>query len=554
VINDNNMTSLFSKSEVVEFLRVEGAADLKHLIWLGCFVGIANTALIALINMSAPKVAEGESVFLQFFLYAAVLIFFLLVTKKANQDNIRSAQFLIHKFKIRILGEYFRSDLQTIDHIGKAKIMQSLGRDTQVVSQSIPILVMMCQSAATLTCLTLYMATISWMAFCITFMAAVIIFFVSARFILGVKDSVSAAWVKDGEVFELFGDFLSGFKEIKMHSRRARDITADMVEESLAASNLKAYSLVGITNFFNYLQTLMFVVVGSLIFVLPMLSESFSESVITASTAGIFLVGQLSGLIQTIPTLSEANASAKSLLELQDELAKTAKQSVDNKQVLDLDQFRSLKVHDVTYDHLKDKNSTGFSLGPISYEFKAGNLYFIKGTNGSGKTTFMRILTGLYKPSGGYISVNDIKIEQPASSSYRDLFTVVFSDFYLFTKLYGLFDVPDEEILSLQKLLEIEKKFSINDGKFSHIQLSTGQRKRIALLVAMLENRDIIVLDEWAADQDPQFRRQFYQHILPKLKAMGKTIIAITHDDYYFKTADYVLSFKGGKLTEDLVD
>ena len=106
----------------------------------------------------------------------------------------------------------------------------------------------------------------------------------------------------------------------------------------------------------------------------------------------------------------------------------------------------------------------------------------------------------------------------------------------------------------MQKLLEIEKKFSIDDGEFSHIQLSTGQRKRIALLVALLENRDIIVLDEWAADQDPQFRRQFYKNILPKLKAMGKTIIAITHDDYYFKTADYILSFKDGVLSEDLDD
>ncbi len=345
-------------------MRIEGSGDLRRLIWLACFVGVANTALIALVNMSVARAAEGESVFLQFFLYSIVLAFFLIVTRKANRDNIRSAQFLIHKFKIRILGEYFRSDLHTVDQVGKAKILQSLGRDTQVVSGAIPILVMMCQSAATLTCLTIYMATISWIAFFITFVAAVIIFFVSTKFILGVKDCVSDAFAKDGEVFDLFGDFLNGFKEIKMHSKRARDITADMVEQSLLSSNLKAYSLVGITNFFNYLQTLMFVVVGILIFIVPALVDGFADSVLAASTAGIFLVGQLSGLIQTIPALSEANASANSLLLLQDELSKTAKQSMENTQVIQIDKFETLSVHDVTYEHPKGRDSSGFALGP----------------------------------------------------------------------------------------------------------------------------------------------------------------------------------------------
>jgi putative ATP-binding cassette transporter len=543
---------MIPKSEVVEFMRREGSDDLRRLIWLACFVGIANTALIALINFSAAKASKGESVVMQFFLYSVVLTFFLVVTRKSNQDNIRNAQFLIHKFKIRILGEFFRSDLRTVDLVGKTKIMKSLGRDTQVVSQSIPILVMMCQSAATLTCLTIYMATISWLAFAITFCAALIIFIVSSKFILGVKDTISEAWEKEGLVFDLFGDFINGFKEVKMNSKRARDITADMVNQSLAASNLKIDSLVGITNFFNYLQTLMYVVVGTLIFILPMLADNFSQSVIAASTAGIFLVGQLSGLIQTLPALSEANASAKSLLLLEEELSETAAQSIANLQTFKIDKFKSISVQEITYQH--DNNAlSAFILGPISYEFLAGKVYFIRGDNGSGKTTFMRILTGLYMPSQGSIFVNGELVNQPASSSYRDLFSVVFSDFYLFKKMYGLFNVEEENILNWQKVLEIENKFSINNGEFSNIELSTGQRKRVALLVTLLENKEIIILDEWAADQDPVFRKYFYKVILPKLKMLGKTIIAITHDDQYFNTADCVLFFKNGKLLEDTI-
>ena len=59
---------MIPKSEVVEFMRREGSDDLRRLIWLACFVGIANTALIALINFSAAKASKGESVVMQFFL------------------------------------------------------------------------------------------------------------------------------------------------------------------------------------------------------------------------------------------------------------------------------------------------------------------------------------------------------------------------------------------------------------------------------------------------------------------------------------------------------
>jgi putative ATP-binding cassette transporter len=298
----------------------------------------------------------------------------------------------------------------------------------------------------------------------------------------------------------------------------------------------------------------MYIVVGTLIFIVPMLVDEFSSSVVAASTAGIFLVGQLSGLIQTIPALSEANASAKSLMTLQEELAKTSQASLDNTQQLDIAKFESLTLENILYKHsMSGASNAGneFVLGPVSYDFKAGNIYFIKGNNGSGKTTFMRILTGLYSPTQGDIRVNHILVEQPASRSYRDLFSVVFTDFYLFKKMYGLFDVDEIEIDTWQKVLEIANKFKVKGGDFSNIALSTGQRKRIALFVALLENKDIIVLDEWAADQDPEFRHKFYKLILPMLKAMGKTVIAITHDDQYFDQADFRLSFQGGKLLEE---
>ena len=82
---------------------------------------------------------------------------------------------------------------------------------------------------------------------------------------------------------------------------------------------------------------------------------------------------------------------------------------------------------------------------------------------------------------------------------------------------------------------------SYADGRFSTLDLSTGQRKRLAMVAALLDDKPIYIFDEWAADQDPGFRRYFYEGLLGELKARGKTVLAVTHDDRYFGVADRVV-------------
>jgi putative ATP-binding cassette transporter len=146
--------------------------------------------------------------------------------------------------------------------------------------------------------------------------------------------------------------------------------------------------------------------------------------------------------------------------------------------------------------------------------------------------------------------VNSSLIAQPATFQYRASFATVFSDFFLFKKLYGLYSASNEHIDYLTSLMKMENKFQIESGVFSGLKFSSGQRKRIALIIALMENRPILLLDEWAADQDPEFRKFFYLELLPIFKSMGKTIIAITHDDKYFSSADHLLSLVNGILVE----
>lgn len=547
-----------SQSDLFQLISRESPKDVKRVLGISFFVGITNMGLIALINKAAGDVSNGDSVTGQFFLFALLLTTFLVITNIANRESIKSTQGLVHRFKIRIMNEIFKSDLAKVDNIGRAEILQILARDTQTVSQSITFLVSGCQSVATVIFLTLYMATISLTAFFLVGMTSVLLVLAGVHAVRNVTNELEVVARRESALNEMFSDFLNGYKEIKMHSDRAYEISRDMVKEARGTSELKSKLLIFIANFFNYLQIMMYAVVGLMIFVVPILSTDFSASVMQATTTALFLTASLNGIIQSIPSLSQSNAAARELIGLEEKiLSKEPQEGFGAREVFS--SLESIRIENITYQYANGngasrtagsppKGSQPFSLGPINYEFKAGNVYFVRGNNGSGKTTLIRMLVGLSQPTSGQIYVNEEPIALPATSDYRDLFSVVFTDFHLFKKLYGLNDVTPTEIEHLIELFQMEKKVSVTDGIFSNLRFSTGQKKRLALIVALLEKRQVIILDEWAADQDPEFRHLFYAKIIPMLRAMGKTVIAITHDDHYYESADYLLQMVNGQL------
>ncbi len=545
------------QSDLIQFIARESLSDLKRVIAISFFVGLTNMGLIALINNAAADVSEGESVTLQFFMFAIMLTTFLLMTNIANRENIKSTQNLIYKFKMRIMREVFQSDISKVDDIGRAEILQILARDTQTVSQSLTILVAACQSLATLAFLTLYMATISLTAFFIILISSVLIFTAGISALRNVTDELEKVWKRESALNEMFSDFLNGFKEIKMHSDRAYDISREMVDDARETTDVKAQVLILVANFFNYLQVLLYVVVGLMIFVVPIISTDFSKSVMQAATTSLFLTASLTGIIQSIPNLSQSNAAARALTQLEKKLLSSSDEHKNNAREVFGD-IESIRIENIRYHYPNGQanekpneirvDNQKFGLGPISYEFEAGKVYFVRGNNGSGKTTLIRILVGLAQADEGGIYVNGTPISLPATSDYRNLFSVVFTDFHLFKKLYGLSDVTPTEIDHLIELFQMKKKLSITDGVFSNLRFSTGQKKRLALMVALLEKRQVIILDEWAADQDPEFRHLFYEKIIPMFRAMGKTVIAITHDDHYYQSADHLLQLVNGQL------
>jgi putative ATP-binding cassette transporter len=214
--------------------------------------------------------------------------------------------------------------------------------------------------------------------------------------------------------------------------------------------------------------------------------------------------------------------------------------------------FQTIVLDAIRYRYPSVSGETGFLVGPVDLTLQRGEIVFLIGGNGSGKSSVARLLTGLYRPHDGVIRVDGVPVGDVGTIEFRRLFSSVFSDFHLFSRLVGESGQrpPSIEVARWVGLLAMREKAVIKGDVLADLRLSQGQRKRLALLSALLEQRPVLVLDEWAADQDPAFRHHFYTQLIPALKAEGRTILAITHDERYFDTADRILKVDGGRLVE----
>lgn len=265
----------------------------------------------------------------------------------------------------------------------------------------------------------------------------------------------------------------------------------------------------------------------------------------------LYVRGPLEQTLQALPAMSSAEISMQRVADLTAELPRD--NSLGSVPVAPA--FRdAISLQDAVYTFRRPDNMPdgveGFVLGPLNLTIRKGETLFIVGENGSGKTTLVKLLLGLYAPTSGHLLLDGEPMTGDGVASYRQLFSSVFSDYFLFDDLID----PSSQDLEIAQhwleRLEIAHKVKVVDNKFSTTDLSTGQRKRLALVQAFLDHRPIMMLDEWAADQDPTFRKIFYMEILPELKALGRTLIVVSHDDRYFDCADTVIGLKAGKIVD----
>ena len=299
---------------------------------------------------------------------------------------------------------------------------------------------------------------------------------------------------------------------------------------------------------------LFFILVGLLLFVLPQVA-AISPGILSAYILTVtYLMLPMQSILDKLQALSKATVALQKIERMGLVLAGNKENYIESNKV-DIKTFSKIELKQVVHAYPGEDKESRFSLGPVDLSFKPGEIVFIVGGNGSGKSTLAKLITGLYIPEAGEIVLDDKKITDDNREWYRQHFSVIFSDYYLFEKLLGMGKPAlDEQAQEYLRQLKIAHKVTIENGKLSTTDLSQGQRKRLALLTVYLENRPIYLFDEWASDQDPMFRDIFYKEILVNLKKRNKTVLVISHDDHYFHLADRIIKLDYGKIEYDKVN
>ncbi|MDP2996602.1 MAG: cyclic peptide export ABC transporter, partial [Bryobacterales bacterium] len=354
------------------------------------------------------------------------------------------------------------------------------------------------------------------------------------------------------ELFNSLNGMLKGFKELRINKLKSDDVFQEFQSTSTRVREVRTRVNVLFSDNIIFVEMFFVLLLGAVAFVLPVLSTSFSGSATKIVAAILFFFGPLGNVVSMIPVLSQVNVTVDNLRRLEATLDETLAKSAEHEAspLVDMSSFDAIRFEGVCFTYRDPGGNATFQIGPIDGEVRRGEILFLIGGNGSGKTTFLKLFTALYWPAQGAIRVDDVEIRPANIQSYRNLFSAIFSDFHLFDKLHGLADAAPERVNALLQLMGISHKTAFDGGRFTNTHLSTGQRKRLALVVSYLEDKPVYIFDEVAADQDPQFRRYFYETLLPEMKSAGKTVVVVTHDDRYFHIADRVLHMDYGKLSD----
>jgi putative ATP-binding cassette transporter len=536
--------------KLLKFFDNESDAPKAQIMLMAVISGLANGMLLIAINVAAEQVSN-QSIEARFFLLFLIAFTLFVYTQRYSLYQATIAvEEVIRKIRVRIADKIRRSELRFIEETGSASLYAPLTKDTNLISQMAIVFVMAGQSVIVLVFGALYLAWLSPMSLLSTVIFIGIAMMVYLSHEKKISEELYSASQKETQFFETFGHILEGFKELKINRRKNDDVFEHIKQISKETNELKVASGLKLVTTMMFTQMSFYLLLAILVFIMPLFSPTHSDVIFKITAAILFIIGPVTQFVGSIPMIAKTNIAIDSLYQLEAQLDETPDYQTEPVDIPPIQTFQEIKLVDMTFHYCDKSGKSLFSLSSINITLKQGEMLFIVGGNGSGKSTLLKLLTGLYYPATGSLYVDDEEIEPSNYQSYRELFAIIFTDFHLFDRLYGLDEIDESRLKSLLQLMELNKKTKYIDGKFTHLDLSTGQKKRLAFISAVLEDKPIYIFDELAADQDPQFRKRFYEVILPDLKKQGKTIIAVTHDDKYFPNADRVLKMEYGQLVD----
>jgi putative ATP-binding cassette transporter len=459
-----------------------------------------------------------------------------------------------YDLRMHLCGQILETPLRWVEEAGAHRILAVLTQDISTITAAFLRVPLICTNLAIVAGGVVYLGWLSTglLLWLIGFLAlAVIAYAMAAKHAGRYMRLARREW---DALVNHFRALTLGAKELKLHRRRSNAFLTEALQPTAAAlrqQSAKGANIYVILN--SWTQMLYFIIISMILFIIPGFVGNFAGHVLTGyALTVLYMAGPMMLLVSTIPTFNSATVSLEKLEELGLTLAQPKRLSDAGRAMPGARvSWEKIEIRGITHSYFREREASSFTLGPIDLTISRGQLIFLVGGNGSGKTTLAKLLCGLYIPESGSILLDSQPISDLTRDHYRQLFSVVFSDFHLFEKLLGLEAVNlDTRAAHYIARLQLEKKVEVREGRLSTVELSQGQRKRLALLTAYLEDRPVYIFDEWAADQDPVFREIFYCELLPELKARGKTVVVISHDDRYYGMADRIMKLDYGKLAE----
>ncbi|WP_437528309.1 cyclic peptide export ABC transporter [Sorangium sp. So ce726] len=531
--------------------------DLRRLllaIAAGAISGLAGAGIIALVQEALS--ADGRPAARLAWAFAALAVLGVLSKAVSQVLLTRLGQAMIAELRMQLGKRILEAPLRRIEQIGPHRLLAALNDDPAVITQAYVFLPLLCVNVATVLGCLAYIGRISWSALAIVIGAmglGAVLFRAhngrAIRFFTRARETSDA-------LFQHFRALTGGVKELKMHGGRGRAFMSDALGTSLAT--YQRDFVAGTTEFsvaIGWGTLLFYAILGLTLFALPAWAGLTQPAMSGVVLAMLFLLTPFAQTVEFLPAVGRASVALSKAnelgLSLTPELESAAPQPRGGGMEGTPAAWKRLDLVGVTHRYYREKEDGSFQLGPIDLTFRPGEIVYLVGGNGSGKTTLSLLLLGLYTPESGEIRLDGVPIDDAGRERYRQLFSVVFAEYHLFERLLGLGGPDlDERARRYLERLQLDHRVRVEEGALRVTGLSQGQRKRLALLTAYLEDRPFYVFDEWASDQDPQFRKIFYTELLPELRARGKTALVITHDDQYFALADRCLRLDFGRLTQ----
>lgn len=498
--------------------------------------------LIAFINVRLIEMVDTSLSVLPEFLG----LLLLLMTVTLGSQLALTA--LGHHFVFRLRSEFIKRILDTqverVEQLGSASLLAGLTSDVRAITIAFVRLPELVQGIILTFGSAAYLAWLSSKMLAVTALWIAITIWGGFVLVSRVYKHMAVLRETEDKLYNDYQTVLEGRKELTLNRERAEYIfnhlyIPDAREYRHHIIRADTFHLSAV----NWSNIMMLGAIGLVFWMANSLGWADTNVAATYSLTLLFLRTPLLSAVGALPTLLSAQVAFNKLKKF--DLA-PFKPEFPRPQAFP--NWQTLELRNVTFRY----QDSAFSVGPLNLTIRRGELLFLIGGNGSGKSTLAMLLTGLYQPQSGEILLDGTALSAEKPEDYRKLFSAVFTDVWLFDRLLGPEGQQANPALVEKWLahLQMSHKLELQDGTILNLKLSKGQKKRVALLLALAEERDIILLDEWAADQDPHFRREFYQVLLPLMQEMGKTIFAISHDDHYFIHADRLLEMRDGRLSE----